>query len=144
MSLGKEKKGGIKKLASSVGKNFSWMKKKNGMKIFVNEFIGIFSNNLSWCHLIGSKLRLPKSGGRDEKSGDGRLSRHSSGRYSGKYSSGEPDPGVISEDDDEFRVINLCFFPVSKNLVGLINVSLEPVWWAVTQKLWEFTELSWR
>ena len=54
---------------------------------------------------------MPKSGGRDEKSGDGRLSRHSSGRYSGKYSSGEPDPGVISEDDDEFRVINLCFFP---------------------------------
>ncbi|XP_046644823.1 rab11 family-interacting protein 1-like isoform X2 [Daphnia pulicaria] len=68
MSLGKEKKGGIKKLASSVG----------------------------------SKLRLPKSG-RDEKGGDGRLSRHSSGRYSGKYSGGEPDPGVISEDDDEFR-----------------------------------------
>uniref|UniRef100_A0A0P6E8L7 Rab11 family-interacting protein n=1 Tax=Daphnia magna TaxID=35525 RepID=A0A0P6E8L7_9CRUS len=69
MSLGKEKKGGIKKLASSVG----------------------------------SKLRLPKSAGRDEKGVDGRLSRHSSGRYSGKYSSGEPDPGVISEDDDEFR-----------------------------------------
>lgn len=51
----------------------------------------------------GSKLRLPKSGARDDK-GDDRLSRHSSGRYSGKYSSGEPDPGVISEDDDEFRV----------------------------------------
>lgn len=53
---------------------------------------------------IGSKLRLPKGGTRDEK-GDGRLSRHSSGRYSGKFSGGEPDPGVISEDEDEFRVI---------------------------------------
>lgn len=58
-------------------------------------------------------MRLPKSG-RDEKGGDGRLSRHSSGRYSGKYSGGEPDPGVISEDDDEFRVLILS--AVSKNL----------------------------
>ena len=60
---------------------------------------------------IGSKLRLPGKGG--EKGGDrvdGRLSRNSSGRYSGKFSGGDPDPGVISEDDDEFRVgKTVCF-----------------------------------
>lgn len=47
---------------------------------------------------------MPGRSSRDEKS-EGRLSRHSSGRFSDKYSSGEPDPGVISEDEDEFRVI---------------------------------------
>ena len=58
----------------------------------------------------GSKLRLPGKGDKGDK--DGRLSRHSSGRYSGKFSGGEPDPGVISEDDDEFRVIStkIAFF----------------------------------
>ena len=52
-------------------------------------------------------MRLPNkssSSSLREDKGEEKLSRHSSGRYSDKYSSGEPDPGVISEDEDEFRV----------------------------------------
>jgi len=57
---------------------------------------------------MGSKLRLPKSSSgslREDK--EDRLSRNSSGRFSGKFSSGEADPGVISEDEDEFRFDDL-------------------------------------
>jgi hypothetical protein len=55
---------------------------------------------------IGHKLKLPGRSHsiKEDKNDDHRLSRHSSGRFSDKFSSGEPDPGVISEDDDEFRV----------------------------------------
>ena len=104
MSLGKEKKGGIKKLASSVGKpHFETLRMLFTSLCFV-PFIKPRTAT-TFCSYTGSKLRLPK-GGRDDKS-EGRLSRHSSGRFSDKYSNGEPDPGVISEDEDEFRVMPL-------------------------------------
>ena len=62
-------------------------------------------NTMNIDVIAGSKLRLPKSSSgslREDK--EDRLSRNSSGRFSGKFSSGEADPGVISEDEDEFRV----------------------------------------
>lgn len=62
---------------------------------------------------------MPKSGAREGEKADDRLSRHSSGRYSGKYSSGEPDPGVISEDDDEFRVSLLLSYEINDLLLNL-------------------------
>ena len=62
---------------------------------------------------------MPKSGAREGEKSDDRLSRHSSGRYSGKYSSGEPDPGVISEDDDEFRVSLLLSYEINDLLLNL-------------------------
>jgi hypothetical protein len=67
----------------------------------------IFNTAEYFCFIFGptgSKLRLPGKGGEKGDKVDGRLSRNSSGRYSGKFSGGDPDPGVISEDDDEFRV----------------------------------------
>jgi len=84
---------------------------------------------------VGSKLRLPNkssSSSLREDKGEEKLSRHSSGRYSDKYSSGEPDPGVISEDEDEFRFDDLSHksSASSLNLAGSqasANGSLENI-----------------
>jgi len=56
---------------------------------------------------VGNKLKIPSRGhqNKEEKNEDSRFSRHSSGRFSDKFSNGEP--GVISEDEDEFRFDDL-------------------------------------
>ena len=105
-------------------------------------------------------MRLPKSSSsslREDK--EGRLSRHSSGRFSDKFSTGEPDPGVISEDEDEFRVSiwisleiiknsSLCIFLfnfIFSLMICLIKVRAV-LWispWAATRwKIWEVA--NWR
>ena len=64
-----------------------------------------FSIKLSIGNGTGKKIdKLKRSSKTKEDKSDDLGSRHSSGRFSGKFSSGEPDPGVISEGDDEFRV----------------------------------------